>query len=85
MSKKLPYVVSQVPPSKVEYFEPRAKNEKVYYCHIRDFPNIPVLGSIGSYKKAKAMCDLYNQRHTGRVTGNDELRTHKEASQKNDG
>ena len=72
MSKKLPYVVSQVPPSKVEYFEPRVKNEKVYYCHMRDFPNIPVFGSIGSYKKAKAMCDLYNQRHTGRVTGTEE-------------
>ena len=67
MSKKLPYVVSQVPPSKVEYFEPRAKKEKVYYCHMRDFPNIPVLGSIGSYKGAKAVCDLRNQRHKGRV------------------
>ena len=85
MSKKLPYVVSQVPTNKVVYFESGAKNEKVYYCHMRDFPNIPVLGSIGSYKGAKAVCDLYNQRHTGRVTGNDELRTHKEASQKNDG
>ena len=68
MNKKLPYVVSQVPPNKVFYFDSKAKNEKVYYCHMRDFPNIPVLGSIGSYKKAKAMCDLYNQRHTGRVT-----------------
>lgn len=66
MSKKLPYVVSQVPPSKVDV-ESRVKNEKVYYCHMRDFPNIPVLGSIGSYKGAKAVCDLRNQRHKGRV------------------
>ena len=69
MSKKLPYVVSQVPSDKIVFFE--SKHEKVYYCHMRDFPNIPVFGSIGSYKEAKAMCDLYNQRHTGRVTGND--------------
>ena len=65
MSKKLPYVVSQVPPNKVEYFESKAKNEKVYYCHMRDSPYIPVWGSIGSYKEAKAVCDLYNQTHEG--------------------
>ena len=65
MSKKLPYVVSQVPSSKVEYFEPRAKHEKVDYCNMRDFPNITVWGSIGSYKEAKAVCDLYNQTHKG--------------------
>lgn len=32
----------------------------VYYCHHKDFPAIPVFGSIGSYQKAKAMCDAYN-------------------------
>lgn len=35
-------------------------NRKVYYCHHKDFPNIPVFGSIGSYKRAKAVCDCYN-------------------------
>ena len=64
MSKKLLYVVSQVPSGKIEYFDPEVKPVKVYYCHMRDFPNIPVFGSIGSYKEAKTMCDLYNQKYT---------------------
>lgn len=66
MSKKLPYVVSQVPHDKVD-LESKIKNKKVYYCHMRDFPYIAVWGSIGSYKGAKAVCDLRNQRHKGRV------------------
>lgn len=35
-------------------------NKKFYYCHRRGFPNVPVFGSIGSYQKAKSVCDMYN-------------------------
>ena len=32
-----------------------------WYCHSRRFPNIPVFGSVGSYQKAKSVCDMYNE------------------------
>ncbi len=32
-----------------------------WYCHRRGFPYVPVFGSIGSYKKAKSVCDMYNK------------------------
>ena len=32
-----------------------------YYCHRKGFPNVPVFGSIGSYQKAKSVCDMYNE------------------------
>lgn len=31
-----------------------------WYCHMKAFPNMPVFGSIGSYSKAKAICDEFN-------------------------
>ena len=31
-----------------------------YYCHRKGFPYVPVFGSIGSYQKAKSVCDTYN-------------------------
>lgn len=35
---------------------------KVWYCHMRDFPGIPVNGSIVTKIHAQRMCDLYNRR-----------------------
>ena len=35
--------------------------ETFYYCHRKGFPNVPVFGSIGSYQKAKSVCDTYNE------------------------
>jgi hypothetical protein len=32
-----------------------------WYCHRRGFSNVPVFGSIGSYQKAKSVCDMYNE------------------------
>ena len=35
--------------------------ETFYYCHRKGFPYVPVFGSIGSYQKAKSVCDMYNE------------------------
>jgi len=32
-----------------------------YYCHHKDYPYIPVFGSIGDKKKAMEVCRLYNR------------------------
>lgn len=32
-----------------------------WYCHRKGFLNVPVFGSIGSYQKAKSVCDMYNE------------------------
>lgn len=32
-----------------------------WYCHRKGFSNVPVFGSIGSYQKAKSVCDMYNE------------------------
>ena len=45
-----------------------------WYCHMKAFPNMPVFGSIGSYKKAKAVCDQFNnayQKHAEKGAQND--------------
>lgn len=39
-----------------------------WYCHRRGFPNVPVFGSIGSYQKAKSVCDTYNESVRGKET-----------------
>lgn len=38
-----------------------------YYCHMKAFPNLPVFGSIGSYKKAKSVCDQFNAAYRDRT------------------
>lgn len=50
------YTVDEVPPDKIS----GAAGQKIYYAHAVGFPNIPIFGSIGSYQKARAMCDRYN-------------------------
>lgn len=54
-----PYIVSRVDS---KHLEPGHKNDKVYYCHMKNFPNIPVFGSFGSYKHAKKYADMYNHK-----------------------
>lgn len=50
-----PYVVSEVPNNKIS-----GNKEPVFYCHMRNFPDIPVFGSIGDKKKANAVCRMMN-------------------------
>ena len=46
----LPYVVSELP-----------KDKGVFYCHQRQFPNMPVFGSIGDKRKATQVCRMMNE------------------------
>lgn len=50
MKERLPYVVSKLP-----------KDSTGYYCHMRNYPNIPVFGSIGDKSKAMAVCRTMNE------------------------
>jgi len=50
MKERLPYVVSKLP-----------KDSTWYYCHMRNYPNIPVFGSIGDKSKAMAVCRTMNE------------------------
>lgn len=56
MTQPKRYIVSEVPSNMLigSYYE------KVYYCHDRNYPNIPVFGSIGNKKKANKMCRMMN-------------------------
>lgn len=49
MKKLFPYVVSQ------------DKKSGAWYCHRREWPNIPVFGSVGDKKKANAICKIMNE------------------------
>lgn len=49
-----PYVYERVPPKYNEC------GKEMWYFHMRDFPNIPVFGSIGSKEKAKEVCKTMN-------------------------
>lgn len=51
------YVVSKVPENMKD---PANKGKTIYYCHQRQFPSIPVFGSIGNKAKAQAVCDAKN-------------------------
>ena len=51
------YVVNEVPSSMVS-----GNKEKVYYCHHKMTPQIPVFGSIGDKKKANRVCRMMNGR-----------------------
>jgi hypothetical protein len=53
------YVIDKVPYNKLSV-ESQKYYGKVWYCHMKDFPNIPVAGSIGTKRQAQKMCDLYN-------------------------
>ena len=53
MSKKLPYVVSQVPPSKVEYFEPRVKKGESILLPYARFSVYSRLGKCRKLQRSK--------------------------------
>lgn len=55
MSK--PYIVSEVPRNMGYSLD----GSKLFYCHHRDYPNMPVAGSVGDKAKANAVCKLYNR------------------------
>ena len=55
------YVIDEVPFDKLDV-QSRSEYGKVWYCHMRDFPNIPVGGSIGTKRHAQSICDLYNHK-----------------------
>ena len=52
-ASKKPYVISQ------------DKKSGAWYCHMRDYPYIPVFGSIGDKAKAMAVCKLKNETSKG--------------------
>lgn len=54
-----PYVISLVPMDMLGV-ESQKDYGKIYYCHHRNTPNIPVLGSIGSKRKADKTCKMLN-------------------------
>lgn len=50
-----PYVVDEVPSNRIS-----GNKEPVYYCHHREYPDMPVFGSIGTLKRAKEICKAMN-------------------------
>lgn len=50
-----PYIVEEVPSNMIS-----GNKEKVYYCHHRNTPNIPVFGSIGDKATANKACKFVN-------------------------
>ena len=51
------YIVERVPP---KYLTAESRGEDVWYCHMRGFPYIPVMGSIGEKSKAVKACKEHN-------------------------
>lgn len=49
MKRQKPYVVSQ------------DQKSGAWYCHMRNYPYIPVMGSIGDKRKATEVCKIYNK------------------------
>lgn len=65
------YVIDKVPYDKLGA-ESQKDYGKVWYCHMRDFPSIPVGGSIGSKKHAQMVCDIRNLKFHSRL--NDQMK-----------
>lgn len=53
------YIIEKVPD---KYADPRAIHDGVeqWYCHMKDYPYIPVFGSIGTKAQAAAECRIRN-------------------------
>ena len=68
MSK--PYVISRLNGSRNHKGEIIFADPTIWYCHHRDYPWIPVFGSIGSRNKALKACRLQN---TGKVSRGERL------------
>ena len=55
------YVIDKVPYNKLGALSQKDYG-KIWYCHMRGYPEIRVGGSVGTKKHAKAVCDLRNLR-----------------------
>lgn len=55
------YVIDKVPYDKL-VGEEKEHYGRVYYCHMRGFPDIPVFGSFGIKQYAQEICDSYNRK-----------------------
>ena len=44
------------------YVISKDKKTDDYYCHMDGYPHIPVFGSIGDKAKAKAYCNMMNEK-----------------------
>lgn len=62
MEKQKPYVIDPVPFDKLDV-SCRGDYGKIWYCHMRGYPEICVGGSIGSRRHAQNVCNLRNQTH----------------------
>ena len=60
MKRQKPYVIDRVPFEKLGV-EGQKDYGKIWYCHMRGYPEICVGGSIGSWKHAQTVCNLRNQ------------------------
>lgn len=53
------YVIDKVPYDLLEVGSQKDYG-KVYYCHMRKFPYLPVYGPVGTREYAQSICDMYN-------------------------
>lgn len=53
------YVIDKVPNTNLGV-ESKGDYGKVWYCHMKGHPNIPVWGSVGTKRHAQAVCNFYN-------------------------
>lgn len=51
------YVVSELPKNR----KPPGVKERMYYCHMRQFPGVPIVGSVGTKQHARHYAELYNK------------------------
>lgn len=58
--KQKPYVIDKVPYDKLGV-ESRCDYGKIWYCHMRGYPEICVGGSIGTRQETQKVCNLKNQ------------------------
>lgn len=59
MESKKQYVIDRVPFEKLDVTCQKDYG-KIWYCHMREYPEICVGGSIGSRRHAKSVCNLFN-------------------------
>lgn len=62
MKRQKPYVIDRVPFKKLGV-QSQKDYGKIWYCHMRGYPEICVGGSIGSRKHAQTVCNLFNGCH----------------------
>lgn len=55
--KTFTHIVEKVP---AKYLKDSPPGEEYWYCHRIGYDYIPVLGSIGTKKKAEEVCKAYN-------------------------